>query len=222
MIIIFNHKNNLTYDKIIKYEKKLRKYKIIILPSNCYLSLFQKGKYILGAQDISKYDNENITGDISGKQLKSLNVKYVLIGHSDRLKYYKEDKIAIKDKIKECINNNIIPMCCINTLNKDEIKEYIDLYLKELKDNRFYIIYEPIKNIGNKNPNINEAYDNISYIKEYINNNYNRNIKVIYGGGVNKNNIETIKAFRIIDGIIVSSDSIDINNIDELFFKTYS
>ena len=79
MIIIINHKNNLNLNEIKKYERKLRKYKVIVLPTTCYLSLFQKSNYILGSQDISRYDNKCITGEIDGKQLKSLNVKYCLI-----------------------------------------------------------------------------------------------------------------------------------------------
>ena len=46
MQLIFNHKSNLTYNEIIKYEKKLRKYNVIVLPSTCFLPFFNKGKYI--------------------------------------------------------------------------------------------------------------------------------------------------------------------------------
>ena len=49
MILILNNKANINYEEIKYYEKQLRKYNIIILPSACYLPLFQKGKYILGA-----------------------------------------------------------------------------------------------------------------------------------------------------------------------------
>ena len=52
MLVIINHKTNFLYENIKSYEKKLRKYDVIILPSACYLPLFKKGKYILGAQDI--------------------------------------------------------------------------------------------------------------------------------------------------------------------------
>ena len=56
MQLIYNHKANLTKEEIIKYEKKLRKYNVIVLPSTCFLPFFNKGKYILGSQDISEFE----------------------------------------------------------------------------------------------------------------------------------------------------------------------
>ena len=219
MIIIINHKNNLNLNEIKKYERKLRKYKVIVLPTTSYLALFQKGNYILGAQDISGFDNKSITGEVSGKQLKSLNVKYCLIGHNDRIHYLKENKKIISEKANQCVKNNIIPLCSINNEAIDKIKEDIDFYLKELNIKKGYIIYEPISNIGNDNPNMDNLYDNIVFIKNYIKKTYNMNFKIIYGGGVSLNNIDIIRSYRIIDGVIISTNSLDIKNIDKLFYK---
>ena len=108
MILILNNKSNLTYEEVKYYEKQLRKYNLIVLPAYCYLPLFKKGKYTVGSQDISEFKELNRTGEINGKQLKSLNVKYSLIGHSERRMYNGETNETMLIKFNNCKENNII------------------------------------------------------------------------------------------------------------------
>lgn len=221
MILILNHKANLTFEEIKEYEKKLRKYNVIVMPSNCYLSLFQKGKYILASQDISEFNDTNVSGEINGKQLKSLNVKYCLIGHSNRRILLKETNATIKNKLNECLKNNLIPICCIGELNDvDELKTQIDLYLNILKDREFYIVYEPVNNIGKSNPNLSNVKTNIKFIKEYIKDNYNLEVNIIYGGGVNINDLDELCNIEEIDGLIICTDALNFNDLKSIIEKT--
>lgn len=218
MQLIFNHKANLTYNEIIKYEKKLRKYNVIVLPTTCYLSLFKKGKYILGSQDISEFEEKNRTGEINGEQLKSLNVEYVLIGHTERRQYNLEAEKTIKNKLERAISSNITPLYCVGEKNNiGEVNKQIDLYFNNVFKEKNYIVYEPVNNIGKKNIDIETIKYNIKYIKDYTKEKYNKNIKLIYGGGVNSSNIEELSKINEIDGIILSKDALEINNIDKLY-----
>ena len=218
MQLIFNHKANLTYNEVIKYEKKLRKYNVIVLPTTCYLSLFKKGKYILGSQDISEFEEKNRTGEINGEQLKSLNVEYVLIGHTERRQYNSETEITIKNKLKRAISSNITPLYCIGEKdNTSEVNKQIDLYFNNVFKEKNYIVYEPVNNIGKENIDIETIKYNIKYIKNYIKEKYNKNIKLIYGGGVNLKNIKELSKINEIDGLILSKDALEINNIDKLY-----
>lgn len=221
MLVILNHKSNLTYDEIKKYEKKIRNMKVIILPSLCYLSLFRKGKYILGSQDISEFTETSRTGEVNGTQLKSMNVKYCLIGHSERRIYNKESNNAILTKLKNCFDNDITPIYCIGGDKKDNKKEIlkgdIDLILKEFNNKEIIFVYEPIENIGKSNPDLNDVEDTIEFIKNHINKNYKKNIKLIYGGGINENNVDNIKKIKNIDGIILSTDSLNIDNLKNIY-----
>lgn len=222
MIVIINHKTNFLYENIKSYEKKLRKYDVIILPSACYLSLFKKGKYILGAQDISSYDDLVKTGEITGKELKSLNTSYVLIGHSERRIYNNETNNILKQKIKNAQNNNIIPLYCIGDENKDNfeaLKNQLDLFIENYKGNIYYIIYEPIYNINNNNPDLSNIDNHIKYIKDYLQTKNIANYKIIYGGGVNKNNIEILKQNKNLDGIIISKVGLNIKDLDYIYKK---
>lgn len=223
MQLIYNHKANLTKEEIIKYEKKLRKYNVIVLPSTCFLPFFNKGKYILGSQDISEFEENNRTGEINGKLLKSLNVKYCLVGHSERRIYNKEMNESLINKLNNCKKYDIIPLYCIGEKNNvSELNEQIDLYLNNLNFEKIHIIYEPVKNIGSNEINIEEIKNNINYITSYIKKKYNRDIHLIYGGGVNLNNIEQLKLIKEIDGLILSRDALDIKNLDKIYKITNS
>lgn len=224
MILILNNKANLTLEEIKQYERKLRKYKVIVCPSMCYLPLFQKGKYILGSQDISEFVEENRTGEINGKQLQSLNVKYCLIGHSERRIYNKETNDTLLNKLIRCFENNIVPLYCIgesNNENKElELKQELDLILDNFKNKEIYIVYEPLNNIGNENPDFNSLEETTKFIKQYIKEKDGNSIKLIYGGGVNKDNIKKLTKIKELDGLIISTNSLKVDSLKELYEKT--
>lgn len=224
MILILNNKANLTLEEIKYYEKKLRKYKVIVCPSMCYLPLFQKGKYLLGSQDISEFEEENRTGEVNGKQLKSLNVKYCLIGHSERRIYNKETNETLLNKIIRCFENNIVPLYCIgesNIENKEiELRQELDLVLNNFKEKELYIVYEPLNNIGNENPDFDSLEETINFIKQYIKERDSNSIKIIYGGGVNKDNIKLLTKIKELDGLIISTNSLKVESLKDLYEKT--
>lgn len=216
MLLFINHKANLTLEEIILYEKELRDLDVTIFPSLCYLSLFQNGKYKLGAQDVSEFDNKEKTGEINAKQLKSLNVKYCLIGHRDRRVFKKERIETLLRKVEKCIKSDITPIYFLNDgliNNKYEINK---LY-KTNNEKEIIFVYEPYKNIGQGNPDLSLVDSYIKNIKGYIRNKFSKNVKVLYGGGINLNNINFIKKLKNIDGIIVSTSTLNITDLKKLY-----
>jgi len=220
MVLIINHKSHLSFNEIKDYEKKLRKFDLIVLPSDCYLSLFQKGKYKLGAQDISIFKEKNRTGEITGEQLNSLNVKYCLVGHSDRRIYNSENDTVLKQKLERCYENNIIPLYCIGETSDETYKEEISKQLELIKNNfsekEIILVYEPKKNIGNSHADFSNIEKIIKYIKE---NTINNKYKLIYGGGIRTNNLDYIKKIKELDGIIIYTEGIQINDFKKIYSK---
>lgn len=72
-----------------------------------------------GAQNVSQYDNGAYTGEISTSMLNELNLKYVVLGHSERRQYFGETDAIINSKIKKAIAAGITPIFCIGE-TKDE------------------------------------------------------------------------------------------------------
>lgn len=230
-IIAANFKMNLTKKEIDNYLKEIDNKKInnvIFFPSNLYIPYFSK--YNIGSQDISFKELGSITGDTSIKQYLDFNIKYVLIGHSERRKYFNDSKY-ISDKVNLALKNNIIPIICIgeteeeynNKLTKKVLKKELDEALENnitLLNNEIIIAYEPIFSIGtNKVLDIKEIENIISYIKSYLKNTYLLDIKVLYGGSVNLNNIGNLEKISNLDGYLIGNASLDAKSFLDLTSK---
>lgn len=226
-IIAANFKMNLTKKEIDNYLKEIDNKKInnvIFFPSNLYIPYFSK--YNIGSQDISFKEIGSITGDTSIKQYLDFNIKYVLIGHSERRKYFNDSKY-ISDKVNLALKNNIIPIICVgeteeeynNNLTKKVLKDELDEALENnitLLNNEIIIAYEPIFSIGtNKVLDIKEIENIITYIKSYLKNTYLLDIKVLYGGSVNLNNISNLESLNL-DGYLIGNACLDPNKFLEL------
>ena len=127
----FLYKNAFNFCKKILLKKKLIKNKFVICPpTTLILQLSSKFKGItFGAQDCHYEKLGAYTGDISALMLKDINCKHVIIGHSERRKYYFEDHIILKRKIESVINAGLIPIYCIgediNIKRKDKTKNHL-------------------------------------------------------------------------------------------------
>ena len=83
-----------------------------------YLNQFKSNNYKLTAQDLSCNNNGSFTGEISAKQLKSIGVDSVIIGHIERRKNFNETDEIINKKIKLAIKNNLNVILCIGEREK--------------------------------------------------------------------------------------------------------
>lgn len=224
MILVLNLKMNLTKNSIIEYENFIKDKNVIVLPQYPYLLLFKKGMYSLGSQDVSKYAKGSFTGEVCAKGLKGLGVKYVLVGHSERKEFFKETINDFRLKIQNTIDNEMIPIYCINQ-SKDEYEK--DTELKNIENQleaipsyvKYIIIaFEPSWLIGVSDGFIDIDHINeiLIKIKDYL---VERNINhsIIYGGGINPDNIELLKQLKCNDGFIMSSSALEIDKLDMVY-----
>ena len=225
----FLYKNAFNFCKKILLKKKLIKNKFVICPpTTLILQLSSKFKGItFGAQDCHYEKLGAYTGDISALMLKDINCKHVIIGHSERRKYYFEDHIILKRKIESVINAGLIPIYCIgediNIKRKDKTKNHLLSQLLNTlpKKNKKKIIiaYEPIWSIGTGNtPTVNEIEDVILYIKKIItkiNLSYEKT-SILYGGSVNKHNSLVFLDNKNIDGLLIGGASLNLNTFSSI------
>ncbi len=230
MLIVLNNKCNLTKEKFLKYQQDLEgiedKNQIILCPSNLYLSLFDSKKIELGSQNVSKDSIGAYTGEIAAEQLASFNVKYCIVGHSERRIHQKETSKEINEKIKRLISNKITPIYCIGETKEEratgKYKEVLRNLLKEelatLEDEekkKIIIAYEPIWSIGTGLiPTPEEINNSIDLVREILPNN-----KIIYGGSVNDKNIDILKKISKTDGYLLGGLSLEIENLKKFLEK---
>lgn len=226
-IIAANFKMNLTKKEIDNYlntiKGKIDK-NVIFFPSDIYLNDFSS--YLTGSQNISFIEKGAVTGDISIIQLLDMNIKYTLIGHSERRLYF-NDNNYINSKIRLALLNKITPILCIGENLEEYQKKVTFKKLTKQIDEAFLtnnsilndsliVAYEPIWSIGTGNILDNKTIvEVIDFIKKYILNNYKLNLKVIYGGSVNLNNISNLESLNL-DGYLIGNACLDPNKFLEL------
>ena len=226
--IISNLKMNLTLPEILDYENKLAQIKsknnIVICPSFIYLTCFRNNNYYLVSQNVSHKEEGSLTGEVSAKQLKSLDVKYTIIGHSERKEKLLENNNQIREKIKLLFENDITPILCLGEHSKDslDIEDEINTNLEEIFQDitnikNIIIAYEPVWSIGSGNIPSNKHIENVvGYIKNWFSNKYNIHVDVIYGGSVNPNNISLLNEISNLDGYLLGGTSLNIASLKEI------
>lgn len=231
--LMLNHKMNLSLDEAKKYvddikDIKTKKCELVVFPSYLYLSMFKGDNYSLGSQNVAIKDVGALTGEVAASQLKHLNCKYSLVGHSERREIIKEDDMEFISKINELINNDITPVFCIGENKKEresnktyEVleEEIVSVFSSLDKEiiNKIIIAYEPVWAIGTGLvPTNDDIDDTVIYIKKLVKDEYDVSIKVLYGGSVNDKNISELDTIPSIDGYLVGGASLDINKVETM------
>ena len=231
-LIVANFKMNLLKEDILEYVKHFNKKEsnVIFCPSNIYLNYFLEKDLNVGSQDASFEEKGAFTGDVSASQLKSIGVKYTIIGHSERRKYHNDDKY-VNNKLICALNNSLIPILCIGETKEqrenNETYQVLEKQLNEALNNinsdllsNIIIAYEPVWSIGTGIiPSNYDIYNTISFIKEYLQKRYVLQLKVLYGGSVNSNNISELETINNIDGYLIGGSSIDYNKFLDIINK---
>ena len=231
-LIVGNIKMNMRFGELANYLNQFKNIKnknVIICPSYIYIPYFLNYDFSVGSQNVCSDINGNYTGEISAKQLASIGVKYTIVGHSERRIKLGESDTEVNNKIKSALNSKLKVILCIGEtaeenklLKRDSVlKRQIRNALVNVEDfSNIIIAYEPVWSIGtNKIPSIEELENIIIYIKELVYSMYKSNIKVIYGGSINENNILKLKSIKNIDGFLIGSASINPNQFIEIINK---
>ncbi|MGC0371497.1 MAG: hypothetical protein DGJ47_000186 [Rickettsiaceae bacterium] len=222
-LIIFNWKMNLGFDQTISLTKQINSLghsnELIIAPSGAYLGYLAKEYSSLTycSQDVSIFNNNgSYTGESSAAMVKSCNIHYSLVGHSERRSLMLETNKAVSKKLQNCIESGITPIFCVGeTIESRKSKNHFDFIEEQLKSlpsesEKIIIAYEPIWSIGTGvTPKLEEIQEIINFIKK---NKYvasvAKNIRLVYGGSVNADNIQEILKIEHLDGVLVGSASL--------------
>lgn len=226
--IMINLKSSLLLEDVDEYLKKINNLFIIenlvFFPSNIYIPYFLSTKYEIGIQNIANKNDKNLTGQITAKQAKSIGLKYAIIGHSD----LKEEDEIINQKIKEAIKNKLkIVLCIGETLEERQMLKTYDVLYKQIKNRLrgiekdditdIFIAYEPILSVGT---NIllkkDEISSTIEIIRKIFIQNYDTMPIILYGGSVNKNNINELNKIGNVDGFLIGSAAYDAEELEKI------
>lgn len=212
--------NNLKEELVDEaYKERIRKLKnekvnIIVCPNDKQLSDFKEDNYLLGSQDVDYIYNI--------EELKSMNVKYSIVGHSDKRKQYNETNQEINKKIKSLLASDIFPILCIGEeTEKDSLKEILEIQLTEALEgvhaDCMMIAYEPVWAIGSgRIPSTNQLIKVLKYIQVKTRELLGINPILLYGGSVNETTILSLEKLELLNGYLIGSTSLDTEKLKAL------
>ena len=178
----------------------------------------------VGAENMYFEEKGAYTGEISAAMLKDAGVQYVIIGHSERRDYFKEDDALLNKKVKKAIEAGLTPiLCCGETLEQREMGVTMDWIRLQIKSDlvdvtadqvkEMVIAYEPIWAIGTgKTATTEQAQEVCKGIRDCIAEMYDdataAAVRIQYGGSVNAGNAAELFAQPDIDGGLVGGASL--------------
>lgn len=199
------------------------------------LQSFAQGTNVLVAgQNIYPKDTGAFTGEISLPMLEDLNIKTVMLGHSERRIYFGETDEFINEKIQASLQKGFKVVFCIGEKEEERNSgETVKVLERQLKvglngilgeDIRnVYVAYEPIWSISTfstgRTATNEEIVEVMSQVKEILKNlypSYYENIKTLYGGSVSPKNASEIMSLKNIDGALIGGASLKPESLAEV------
>jgi triosephosphate isomerase len=220
----FEEADDLLFDLAESFQGlELENEEVIICPPAVYLEMSTdvglENNFSVGAQNCSNHESGAYTGEISAAMLKSLEVQYCIVGHSERRKYFNETHQELAEKVNLLLDNEISPIfCCGEVLEEREAGKYFDVVKAQVADSLFHlnedelrnvvIAYEPVWAIGTgKTASSDQAQEIHAFIRGLLTEKYNaelaEDITILYGGSCNPKNAKDLFAQKDVDGGLI-------------------
>ncbi len=189
-------------------------------------TLFEADKIplLLGAQNCHWQDSGAYTGEVSPSMLARLNVRYVIVGHSERRQLFGETDEMVNRKTRAVLKHEMIPIVCVGeTAEERDRGDTEDRVVDEIAGaftgvraadaERCVVAYEPIWCIGTgRTATAADADATIGIIRDALRRLFADTaeaMRIQYGGSVKPGNIAELMAMPEIDGALVGGASLD-------------
>lgn len=196
----------------IKNGAKETSAEVVICPPFVFLPLL-KG-LTLGAQNIYFEEKGAFTGEISVSMLKDLGIKYVIIGHSERRKYFGETDETVNKKIKKALEAGLKIIFCVGETAQEReaektqevLKRQVQEGLKDIIDiENIDVAYEPVWAIGTgNNCSVEQTKESIDFIRKFV----KQDTRILYGGSVKSENSGAYVKEAGANGLLVGGASL--------------
>ncbi len=200
----------------------------VICPSYPYLAAAATSKqgFSLGCQNMSEHEQGAYTGEVSASMLKAFDVKYVILGHSERRTIFNESNETIAQKFQQTINQGLTPILCVGETETQRMNNQTDTVIATQLEtvinkvgiagfSQAVIAYEPVWAIGTGKTATTEMAQAVhQFIREKIaayDQVISATLPILYGGSVNGSNCEALFAQADIDGGLIGGASLKVD-----------
>jgi triosephosphate isomerase (TIM) len=196
---------------------------VIVAPSFVNLSqavhLLEHTNIGVAAQNMHQAEGGAFTGEVSADMLTSIGVHNVILGHSERRAYFKENDALLANKVDTALKHEMRIIFCIGEELKDrQNKQHFNVVDYQLRDGLFHLdanawanivlAYEPVWAIGTgETASPEQAQEMHKFIRETIGHKYGNdvaeNVSILYGGSVKPDNAQEIFSKPDVDGGLI-------------------
>ena len=248
LIVAGNWKMNTSVADGVELAKKISAYaeqknlpagkEIVIAPPFTHLAsvaaAINPNKVILAAQDCAATTNGAYTGEVSASMLKGIGVKAVILGHSERRQYFKENSEILLKKIKLALAEGLDVIFCVGE-TKEQREAGANLYNNVIKAQlvdtvftltadefkKIIIAYEPVWAIGTGlTATPDQAQEIHEMIRKAVADNFGQAIAddttILYGGSCKASNAAEIFAQKDVDGGLIGGASLKADDFGKI------
>ncbi len=177
------------------------------------------------AQNMHFAANGAYTGEISASMLKSVGVKTVILGHSERREYFNETDEMLAKKVDAALANSMRVIFCFGEVLEDRKSEnHENVVESQIKNALFHLesdafkhivlAYEPVWAIGTgETASPEQAQDMHAFIRKTLADKYGNavadSVSILYGGSVKPNNAQEIFSKPDVDGGLIGGAALN-------------
>ena len=215
---------------------KLKNTRVIIAPTYVNLQRVsrksRKSAIEVAAQNMHQADSGAFTGEISAAMLKSIGVKIVILGHSERREYFGETDALLAQKVDQALKNKLEIIFCFGEVLEDRKNEnHFKVVESQIKNGLFHLsadawknlvlAYEPVWAIGTgETASPEQAQEMHAFIRNLVAEKYNvsvaDNVSILYGGSVKPANAKEIFSKEDVDGGLIGGAALNVDDFSAL------
>lgn len=189
-------------------------------------------KLSVGAQNCYPETSGAYTGEMAPEMLLDIGCKYVLVGHSERRKYFGESHDFLSKKVDKALEAGLTPIfCCGESLDIREAGTQEDYVATQLRESLFHLTeaqfaqlilaYEPVWAIGTgKTASPEQAQDMHAAIRQLLVKQYGselaNGVTILYGGSCKPANAEALFSQKDVDGGLIGGASLKTDSFTQL------
>ncbi len=186
----------------------------------------------LAAQNICWAEKGAFTGEISPVMLKDAGCSMAIIGHSERRHVFGEDDAMINKRVLGAFEFELVPVFCIGeTLDEREAGKTMEILENQMRSGlagvtadqaqTVVVAYEPVWAIGTgKTATVEQAQEVHAFLRGLLVSMFEKNIatqiRILYGGSVNPENVDALMSQEDVDGALVGGASLKAESFDRI------
>jgi triosephosphate isomerase (TIM) len=208
---------------------------VVVFPPYVYIAdaarLLEDGCIMVGAQDVCAESGGAFTGQVGAAMLKDVGCRFVIVGHSERRRWYHEDDALVARKFAAALAGGLTPVLCVGeTLEEREahqteavVGRQVDAVLAMQGAAGFasaVLAYEPVWAIGTgRTASPEQAQAVHAFLRSRIQAHDAKmaaHLRILYGGSVKAGNAAELFAMPDVDGGLVGGASLSADEFRQI------